>query len=575
MRRIKNELDDHKVPTVWFNPWVEEGNDALEGLIRSVLGEIDGNILRKAMRNKRLIGLGRLVVGVIAGWLRIGNVVDELWGRLQVSVEARNQMTELMAEAMKSWQEKAPDPGGRLLVVFVDDLDRCSPENVLKVFEAVKLYLDVAGFVFVLGYDRNVISDSILRQKSYGPAVRASDYIEKIVQITYTLDRPSDDAAERLVEEYLTVAGVADLLAESERGLLSTRNARNPRRIKRFINNFVVEYQLDADWRELGAPLLIRALLLVMYYPEVVGRLGTGRGRDPLREAVDYARAVRILKRDEWRRALAGGDPEDAEPNEELAFLKDFFASYNLAFSPDAVGTTKELLDILREELPPVVVAAAGDDEFLSVAENLGELPDREALLAKLAGRARPAVDAAETGEDESRPSPAAGPVVFINYRHEDTAPFADRLADSLHRQLGSASVRRDLQLPGGTDWVEALRRDVESSDVVLVLIGPRWLQARNHKGELALGSSEDYLTSEVVTALEMRKLVIPVLLDGARFPPTHQLPPSLARLARRTAVTIRDEDWSGDVDRLVESIRRYREGPVPESPVEKGSRLK
>jgi hypothetical protein len=278
---------------------------------------------------------------------------------------------------------------------------------------------------------------------------------------------------------------------------------------------------------------------------------------------MEYARAVRILKRDQWRRSRdPGGAP--AEAGEELSFLQGFFASYNLAFSLDGPGSTsRELLDVLREELPPVLVAAAGDEEFLSVAENLGDPPAREALLAKLAGRARPAVDAAETGEDEAPPSPAAEPTVFISYRHEDTAPHAARLADSLQRQLGSAAVRLDLQLAPGTDWVDALRRDLESSDAVLVLIGPRWLEARNSEGKLKLGSPEDYVTSEMVAALEMRKLVIPVLVDGAIFPRTDELPPSLARLARRTAATIRDEDWNRDVDRLVESIRRYREGPA------------
>jgi hypothetical protein len=32
-----------------------------------------------------------------------------------------------------------PSARGRLLAVFVDDLDRCSPTNVFQLFEAVKL----------------------------------------------------------------------------------------------------------------------------------------------------------------------------------------------------------------------------------------------------------------------------------------------------------------------------------------------------------------------------------------------------------------------------------------------------
>jgi hypothetical protein len=551
MGRLEKELGGRGVHTVWFNPWTEEGNDALEGLIRSALGEIDGNVLRRAMRKKQLLSWAGLVVGLAAGWLRVGNAVDRLWERLRVDVEARNQVRDLVAQAMRSWLDKTSGTRGRLLAVFIDDLDRCSPENVLKVFEAVKLYLDVPGFVFVLGYDRNVISDSILRQKSYGPSVRAVDYIEKIVQITYTLGAPTEDAAQRLVEGYLAQAGIAGLLAESERGLLAARNARNPRRIKRFVNNFVIEYQLDAEWRELGSPLLIRALLLEMYYPGLVSR--AGRGRDPIGETLDYARAVRVLKRDAWR---AQGPREAGEPDADAGFLRGFFDSYNLALPSEA--PSGQLLGILRDEVPEAVVAAGGDDEFLSLAESLGDEAARGRLLAKLAGRGADA--APETGGVAAgRPADAVAPTVFINYRHEDTAACAARLAEALEREPGRVTVLLDRNLIPGQDWRSALHRQLEASDVVLVLIGPRWLEARDPEGGAKLGAPEDYLTSEIVDALGMRKVVIPVLVGGARFPA--ELPPHLARLTRRQAAVLRDTHWDSDVARLLDAIRGHRDG--------------
>ncbi|MEA3349445.1 MAG: P-loop NTPase fold protein, partial [Chloroflexota bacterium] len=45
---------------------------------------------------------------------------------------------------------------GHRLVVFVDDLDRCLPEKAVEVLEAIKLFLDVPGCVFVLGLDDKV-----------------------------------------------------------------------------------------------------------------------------------------------------------------------------------------------------------------------------------------------------------------------------------------------------------------------------------------------------------------------------------------------------------------------------------
>ena len=42
---------------------------------------------------------------------------------------------------------------GRRIVALIDDLDRCSPQNVMAVLESINLVMDVPGFVFVLALD--------------------------------------------------------------------------------------------------------------------------------------------------------------------------------------------------------------------------------------------------------------------------------------------------------------------------------------------------------------------------------------------------------------------------------------
>jgi energy-coupling factor transporter ATP-binding protein EcfA2 len=44
-----------------------------------------------------------------------------------------------------------------LLVILVDDLDRCLPKRAVEVLEAIKLFLDVPGCVFFLAVDRDII----------------------------------------------------------------------------------------------------------------------------------------------------------------------------------------------------------------------------------------------------------------------------------------------------------------------------------------------------------------------------------------------------------------------------------
>ena len=45
-----------------------------------------------------------------------------------------------------------------MLEFFVDDLDRCLPENAIQVLEAIKLYLDRTNITFVIGAEQAVIS---------------------------------------------------------------------------------------------------------------------------------------------------------------------------------------------------------------------------------------------------------------------------------------------------------------------------------------------------------------------------------------------------------------------------------
>jgi hypothetical protein len=75
------------------------------------------------------------------------------------------------------------------------------------------------------------------------------------------------------------------------------------------------------------------------------------------------------------------------------------------------------------------------------------------------------------------------------------------------------------------------------------------------------LGQSDiDYLRVEVAAALARGKRVIPLLLNGATLPPAHDLPDDLGALAKHQAMTLRDESWNQDVDRLIDAIGRpYR----------------
>lgn len=144
-------------------------------------------------------------------------------------------------------------------------------------------------------------------------------------------------------------------------------------------------------------------------------------------------------------------------------------------------------------------------------------------------------------------------PTIFLSYRRNDTAGEAGRLADALQYKLGQRFVFRDVvSISPGDRFDTVLEEQLAIAKVVLVLIGTTWL------GELQKRVAEegmDFHRAEVATALSGRKRVIPVLLRGAALPPPAALPADLLALTKCQAITIRDESWTADIERLIDAI--------------------
>ena len=109
----------------------------------------------------------------------------------------------------KSLDQKDRPPIDRI-VLYIDDLDRCPDETVIKVLEAVHLLLGLPLFVAVVGVDARWLEGALKR--SYAAQleageVRPEDYLEKIFQLPYWLRPMSLEGGggfELLIESVMT-----------------------------------------------------------------------------------------------------------------------------------------------------------------------------------------------------------------------------------------------------------------------------------------------------------------------------------------------------------------------------------
>lgn len=144
---------------------------------------------------------------------------------------------------------------------------------------------------------------------------------------------------------------------------------------------------------------------------------------------------------------------------------------------------------------------------------------------------------------------------VFVSYRRTDTGGRAGRLFDTLAAEYGARNVFHDVtSATPGSDFVAALDGAIEESDVVLVVIGPRWLGV-DDEGNRRIDRHDDFVRTEVGIALAADQRVVPVLVDGAELPSEADLPIELAGLVRRQAVPVRDETWHQDVRALIRRL--------------------
>jgi tetratricopeptide (TPR) repeat protein len=143
---------------------------------------------------------------------------------------------------------------------------------------------------------------------------------------------------------------------------------------------------------------------------------------------------------------------------------------------------------------------------------------------------------------------------IFLSYRRIEDE-WANRLSRHLGNRFGNDLVFQDVDdIPGGEKWRDKIVAAIRDAEVILVLIGPHWLV--DPQGRRRLDDPEDVLRREVADALEQKKVILPVLVDGALMPDSKDLPDDITPLTDREAMPLRDVSWNHDLGRLLDRLR-------------------
>jgi TIR domain len=163
-------------------------------------------------------------------------------------------------------------------------------------------------------------------------------------------------------------------------------------------------------------------------------------------------------------------------------------------------------------------------------------------------------------GIEQTHPAGCAGslmPHITVSYRRTDSDAITGRIFDRLALHYGKQSVFRDIDnIPPGIDFRQFINDALQETDVLLVVIGPRWLGLRG--GQARIGDESDPVRIEIETAIGRSIPIIPLLIGNTRMPNTGQLPGTLKAFAFLNAVRIDPgQDFDHHTDRLIRAMDR------------------
>ena len=145
----------------------------------------DIDVLEKRLWVKK----GESLDDVVRNRLDSGGYADQL-GVVHKAQEDSQRLSDALLN--KSYHAKKIFPrGDPRIVLFIDDLDRCPPDKVVEMLEALQLLVKTKLFVVVVSIDMRFVTLAL--EKHYTGILEAGrnpsglDYLEKIIQLPYRL----------------------------------------------------------------------------------------------------------------------------------------------------------------------------------------------------------------------------------------------------------------------------------------------------------------------------------------------------------------------------------------------------
>ena len=450
---------DKSIMIVNFNAWLfEDYGDTKKTVINRILDEFEieleqkgklTNKLEKLRKSVNLFDLSTLLVknspaimSTIINPLNFGKLTQNIGSDLESYIRnikenyealtSHKSLRDDISNFRKQFGFLIQESGFSRVVIYIDEMDRCLPDTILEIFEAMRLFLFDGKVAFVFGADERQISYAI-RQK-YSDSIFdvehkiniGKEYLEKIIQ--YPIRIPTMTVSE--TEMYLTLLfcsklmesqsfekfktkciehfrlnttkfelpnnmelpnreKILDAYSLSKRisSLLNSGLNGNPRQFKRFLNEFEMRKNVaELKKIKINEQVLVKMMMLQYVKPNIFMDFIDLYGKDELnlllnaykihgnvitKNQKDTNNSHEKKWKDDWFEKWMNEDPNIEEENLEPYFYlsRNTNTIFNYVSNTKLSDSAAKIIDAYLGDSDILITRAQGDIKKISEVE--------------------------------------------------------------------------------------------------------------------------------------------------------------------------------------------------------------
>lgn len=244
---VESKLKTEKITVIKFNPWnFKEQDELIQAFFKELYQQLKllnyNEVFTKSAHFFKMLAK-IITLGIYNPFTHIyAKVLAPLikqYGETLENLSYKKSLSQIKNKIIKTLRKSKTK-----IVVIIDDIDRLNDDEIVQIFQLVKLLANFDNIIYVLSFDKNVVTSALKKSQ----ANFAESYLEKIIQVPLNVPEASHISIHRLLLEKLNTLteNSRETLHYRDSDLLNTRflNQFNTiREVNRFLNIFTFKFK--------------------------------------------------------------------------------------------------------------------------------------------------------------------------------------------------------------------------------------------------------------------------------------------------------------------------------------------